>query len=171
MLKNSRKYLISSLLLTVTCASAITPAFAGARAAQSPDGTLQYSDRLAPGKGVALTLPSEQAAVTLAHMQGRWLAQAEDGTTTVLELRPGGGFSFDRQAQVTPEREYMCGDWSLDRTKLSLRAKTLKTRSVAGDIQLSEDEHKRTFTVLAARTDMLILRTDDGTLTFHRRGG
>jgi hypothetical protein len=57
MLENTHKYVISSLLLAVACASAIAPAFAGMRAAQGADGTLQYSDRLAPATGVALTLP------------------------------------------------------------------------------------------------------------------
>jgi len=89
---------------------------------------------------------------------------------TVLELRPGGGFVFDHQAQATPERAYMCGDWSLESGKLSLLAKTLKTRAVTGEIQLAEGEHRSSYTVLAARTDVLILRSDAKTLTFYRRG-
>jgi hypothetical protein len=170
MQKNSLKSLVYATLAALAWTSAIDYANADARAALSADGTTQYSDRLSPGTGVALTLPSERAAVTSARMQGRWLAQSEDGATTLLELRAGGGFSFDHQAQVTPEREYTCGDWALERDELALFAKTLKTRAATGDIQLSQDARKRTFTVLAARTDVLILRGDGGTLTFHRHG-
>ena len=170
MQKNTRKSLVCATLAALAWTGAIDHANADTRAALTANGTQQYSDRLSPGTGVALTLPSERAAVTSARMQGRWLAQSEDGSTTVLELRPGGGFSFDRQAQVTPEREYMCGDWSLEGDKLSLLAKILKTRAATGDIQLSDDAHKRSFAVLAARTDVLILRGDGGTLTFHRHG-
>jgi len=170
MQKNSQKSLIYAALVALAGTCQIDHANAGARSSLAADGTQQYSDRLSPTTGVAITLPSERAAVTNARMQGRWLARAEDGSMTVLELRPGGGFSFDRQAQVTPEREYMCGNWSLESGELSLLAKLLKTRAATGDIELSEDAHKRTFTVLAARTDVLVLRGDGGTLTFHRNG-
>lgn len=170
MQKNSRKSLVCAALVALAGTGTIDHADAGARAALTADGTQQYSDRLSPATGIALMLPSERAAVTSSRMQGRWLARSENGFMTVLELRPGGGFSFDRQAQVTPEREYMCGDWSIEGGELSLLAKTLKTRAATGDIQLSEDPHQRTFTVLAARTDVLILRGADGTLTFHRQG-
>jgi hypothetical protein len=170
MQKNSRKSLVCATLVALAWTGTIDLANAGARAALTANGTQQYSDRLSPATGVALTLPSERSAVTSARMQGRWLAQSEDGSMTVLELRPGGGFSFDRQAQVTPEREYMCGDWSLQSDELSLLTRVLKTRAATGDIQLSEDAHKRSFTVLAARTDVLILRGEDGTVTFHRQG-
>jgi len=145
-------------------------AAADTRVARVDGAAIQYSDRLAPSAGAPLVLPSERAAVTSARMQGRWLAQSEDGSMTVLELRPGGGFVFDHQAQATPERAYMCGDWSLESGKLSLLAKTLKTRAVTGEIQLSEGEHRSSYTVLAARTDVLILRSDAKTLTFYRRG-
>jgi hypothetical protein len=64
----------------------------------------------------------------------------------------------------------MCGDWSLDNGELSLLAKTSKTRLVSGEIELSQAEHTQTYTVLAAHSDVLVLRTDAGTLTFHRRG-
>jgi hypothetical protein len=130
----------------------------------------EYSDRLAPSDGVALALPSDRAAVTSAGMQGRWMAHAEDGTTTLLELRAGGAFRFDRQARATPERAYMCGDWSLEHGELSLLAKTSKTRLVSGEIELSDAGHTQTYTVLAARSDVLVLRTESATLTFHRRG-
>jgi hypothetical protein len=143
---------------------------ADARVARATGGAIEYSDRLAPSAGVSLDLPSERAAVTSARMQGRWLARSEDGSMTVLELRPGGGFVFDHQAQATPERAYMCGAWSLDGGELSLLARTLKTRAATGEVQLSEGEHRSSFTVLAARTDVLILRSDGETLTFHRRG-
>jgi len=62
---------------------------------------------------------------------------------------------------LTVEQRQMVGDHL---------AKLLKTRAATGDIELSEDAHKRTFTVLAARTDVLVLRGDGGTLTFHRNG-
>src|SRR5262245_42892933 len=108
MQKTSRKNLVCAILTALAWTGAIDHASADARAAVSADGTTQYSDRLSPETGVALTLPSERAAITSSRMQGRWLARSEDGFMTVLELRPGGGFSFDRQTQLTPEREYMC---------------------------------------------------------------
>jgi hypothetical protein len=159
---------VCGALIAILCLSA--GVIADTRVARVPGAATEYSDRLAPSDGVALVLPSDRAAVTSAGMQGRWLAQTEDGTTTVLELRPGGGFRFDRQAQATPERAYMCGDWSLDNGELSLLAKTSKTRLVSGEIELSQAEHTQTYTVLAAHSDVLVLRTDAGTLTFHRRG-
>ena len=129
-----------------------------------------FSDRLSPADGLELDVPSERAAVTTARLQGRWLAQTDDGATTMLDLRPSGAFSFDRQSGGTPERDYLCGDWSLARGELSLVVSTQKMRLATGEIRQSETRQVRSFTVLAARSDVLILRSDEQTLTFRRRG-
>jgi hypothetical protein len=169
MLKSFHTQRVSSALCAMLCVLAGVAA-ADTRVAYVAGRPTQYSDRLAPSEGAPLAMESERAAITSGRMQGRWLAQSEDGALTVLELRPGGGFMFDHQAQTTPERAYMCGDWSFERGELSLLAKTLKTRAITGEIQLSEGEHRQSYTVLAARTDVLILRGDHQTLTFYRRG-
>jgi hypothetical protein len=140
------------------------------RALAAADGTVHYSDRLAPSFGAPVTLASERAEITAGRMGGRWLARAEDGSTTVLELRPGGGFALDRQSRTTPERAYACGGWTLEGGELALRTKTRKTRSASGVIDQSAVESTEKYTVLAARSDTLVLRGDGGTLTFRRRG-
>ena len=170
MFERTRTTVIRNALIALVVTGAGTQALADVRAAHTADGAVVYGDSLAPASSTSLDLQSERAAVTPARMQGRWLAQSEDGSVTMLELRPTGGFSFDQQAQTTPEREYMCGDWSLAGGELSLLARTQKTRLATGEIQLSETAHTRSFDVLAARTDVLVLRSDNRTLTFYRRG-
>jgi hypothetical protein len=138
------------------------------RVAHDAGGAL-YSDRLGPSAGASLALASERAALTPGRLGGTWLAHGDDGSLTLLELRPGGAFTFDHQVQATPERDYMCGDWTLEAgAELALRATTRKTRLATGEIELVESATLHRWTVLAARSDMLILRGDAGTLTFRR---
>jgi len=161
---------LSSALLALVSLFVTGYASADTRVAMRTDGSTEFSDRLSPSAGAALDVPSERANITGGKLQGRWLAQSDDGMTTVLELRPSGAFSFDRQASATPERDYLCGDWSFQRGELSLSASTQKTRLVSGEIVQNQNKQLRSFTVLAARPDMLILRDAGRTLTFYRRG-
>jgi hypothetical protein len=168
---NAHRRILASVLTSLACQIVTGVAFADARALTG-QGTIAFSDRIAPSAGVRIEIPSERDAITPGRLGGRWLASADDGSTTVLELRPGGGFMFDAQAATTPERAYMCGDWHLDLEKgeLALVAKTRKTRAADGTIELTETVRTEKYTVLAARSDVLILRGEAGTLTFHRRG-
>jgi hypothetical protein len=163
-------HVLSSTLLTLVALFVTSHASADTRVAMRGDGSAEFSDRLSPAVGAALDVPSERANITGGKLQGRWLAQTEDGTTTVLELRPSGAFSFDQQASATPERDYLCGDWSFRSGELSLSASTQKTRLVSGEIVQNQNKQVRSFTVLAARAVVLILRGAGRSLTFYRRG-
>ena len=162
-------HVLSSALLALVSLVVTSPAFADTRVAMRSDGTAVFSDRLSPSTGAALDVPSERASITGGKLQGRWLAQTGEGTT-VLELRPSGAFSFDQQASATPARDYLCGDWSFRSGELSLAASTQKTRTVSGEILQNANKQVRSFSVLAARGDVLILRDAGRTLTFYRRG-
>jgi hypothetical protein len=167
---NALRQIIVSTLSSLACCQIVTGVALADTRALTGAGTIEFSDRIAPSSGTGIDVVSERDAVTPSRLGGRWLASLEDGSTTLLELRPGGGFMYDAQAGTTPERAYMCGDWRLEDGELSLVAKTRKTRALDGTIELTGTERTEKYTVLAARTDVLILRGDAGTLTFYRRG-
>lgn len=130
------------------------------------DGSYAFSD--------TGTASSHRLAMAATHrlssddLPGLWKAVSFDGAETTLTLRTDGSFVIDQRDASSPQRLYMCGDWSSREDALDFHVKGYKKRLADGATEQADGQFRSSAAILSARRDRLIVEFEGRRLVLDR---